>query len=155
MLNLNNKGIALFIVLMTVIISIILANIVLGLMLTQNRLSHHTVSRIQAYYAGLAGVRYANEMIRTGVWTAANSKLPTDSGSPVGTGSNTKCYLLCPTSSCTSSTCTVLTADSALPPTINSVTITVGESQSKAITSNGSTTYTRLIKSTVNYTPNL
>ena len=64
MLKLGNKGIVLFVVLMTVVMVIILGTIVLGVMLSQNRFSHHKVSRIQAYYASIAGLRYASEMLR-------------------------------------------------------------------------------------------
>jgi len=57
-------------VLATIMIVIILANIVLSIVLSQTRLTHHQVSRIQAYYAGLAGMNYALEQLRTGNWTA-------------------------------------------------------------------------------------
>lgn len=62
------KGVALFIVLGTILIVVILANVVLNIILSQSRLTHHQVSRIRAYYAGLAGMNFALEQLRTGTW---------------------------------------------------------------------------------------
>jgi len=69
-------------VLATIMIVVILANIVLNIVLSQTRLTHHQVSRIQAYYAGLAGMNYALEQLRTGNWTAPNQYNLTDSSFP-------------------------------------------------------------------------
>jgi len=57
------------IVLATILIVVILATIIFGLVTSQTRLTHHQVSRIQAYYADQAAVNYALENLRTGVWT--------------------------------------------------------------------------------------
>ncbi|MFA5275669.1 MAG: hypothetical protein WC417_02110 [Candidatus Omnitrophota bacterium] len=125
MLKLGNKGIVLFIVLMTVILVIILGNIILGLMFGQNRFTQHKVGRIQAYYAGLAGIRYASEMLRTNKWA-----LPTDDGPPY---ENYYCGLLCRKAGCTSSilcstpTYNDIPVDDKLPGTINAVVIKVYE----------------------------
>lgn len=57
-----------FIVLATLMIVIVLANVMLNIMSSQSRLTHHQVSRIQAYYAAQAGMNYALEMLRIGTW---------------------------------------------------------------------------------------
>ncbi|MEW6100672.1 MAG: hypothetical protein AB1481_00040 [Candidatus Omnitrophota bacterium] len=62
----NNKGIILFIVLATLLIMVLLANLILGLVSSQARLTHHQVSRIQAYYAARAGATLAIDMLRRG-----------------------------------------------------------------------------------------
>ena len=60
---------ALVLVLAVLFFVIVVANIVLILFSSQARLSHHQVSRIQAYYAGMAGINYAFEQLRIGNWT--------------------------------------------------------------------------------------
>jgi len=65
-LRLNNKGVVLIIVLATLFVVVLLANIILGLMSSQSRLTHHQVSRIQAYYADWGGVNYAYDKLRKG-----------------------------------------------------------------------------------------
>jgi Tfp pilus assembly protein PilX len=62
--QMNNKGIALYLVLTILLVVVIFANIVLTLISNQNLLTHHQVKRIQAYYAGQAGVNYALEALR-------------------------------------------------------------------------------------------
>lgn len=66
----NKKGVVLLVVMGTVFIVIFLANVVLRIIGSQSRLTHHQVSRIQAYYASMAGVNYALERLRTGTWNA-------------------------------------------------------------------------------------
>lgn len=78
----NKRGVALFIVLATLFVVLILGNVILNIVSSQARLTHHQVSRIQAYYAAQAGMNYAFESLRTGSW------LPPGAG-----GSNT--YYLC------------------------------------------------------------
>lgn len=75
----SKKGTALFIVLATVLVVVILTNIILNIVSSQTRLTHHQVSRIKAYYAAQAGMVYALEKLRTGVWV------------PPATGSNYAC----------------------------------------------------------------
>ncbi|MBM3244224.1 MAG: hypothetical protein FJZ15_00325 [Candidatus Omnitrophica bacterium] len=67
-LLLRNKGIALFLSLAVAAIVIVLANIIMNIMLSQSKLTHHQIGRIQAYYAGLAGINLALENLRTGTW---------------------------------------------------------------------------------------
>jgi len=62
----DKRGVVLFIVLMTIVIVSTLASVVLSIMVSQARLTHHQASRIQAYYASQAGVNYAIEMLRIG-----------------------------------------------------------------------------------------
>jgi Tfp pilus assembly protein PilO len=69
----DKKGVALFMVLATVLIIIVLANIVLTIVSSQARLTHHKVSRIQAYYAALAGMNYALNNLRKGTWPTPTS----------------------------------------------------------------------------------
>jgi Tfp pilus assembly protein PilX len=147
MLKAVNKGVVLFVVLMTVILVIILGNIILGLMFSQNRFTQHKVGRIQAYYAGLAGVRYAEEMLRTNSWS-----LPSDTGSPLGTGTNFTCGLLCRSTTCSSNECPApdvsIPIDESLPGSIQSIAIFVGESHSQDQTGYG----TRKVTASVDYT---
>jgi len=60
------KGVVLFIVLAVLMIVVIMSIIILRIMSSQNRLTHHQVSRIQAYYASLAGINLAYDMLRQG-----------------------------------------------------------------------------------------
>ncbi len=62
----NKKGIVLFVVLATIFMVILLGNIILNIMSSQSRLTHHQVSRIQAYYAATAGANYAFDKLRRG-----------------------------------------------------------------------------------------
>jgi Tfp pilus assembly protein PilX len=66
----NNKGVVLFVVLGVIIIVTTLSTVILRLMLSQSRLTHHQVSRIQAQYAAKAGMVFALEKLRTGDWVA-------------------------------------------------------------------------------------
>jgi Tfp pilus assembly protein PilX len=162
----GKKGIVLFIVLMTVILVIILGNIILGIMFGQNRFTHHKVSRIQAYYASLAGLRYASEMLRQYNLNPSSTAcspaslcsdwIPTDTnpGAGMGTGTTTKCALLCRTSPCTSTLASTLCpsliggapiVDPNLPGAVKAVVIVIGESHSSP---DGNT---RSIKATVDY----
>ncbi|MGA2775457.1 MAG: hypothetical protein ABSE81_05290 [Candidatus Omnitrophota bacterium] len=138
MLKAGNKGIVLFIVLMTVILVIILGNIILGLMFGQNRFTHHKVSRIQAYYAGLAGIRYADEMLRTNVSTW----IPTPDISTA-----TVAGRICRSATtCAGYPQTNDILDTTLPGSVNKVDITVWGMGSGI-------NNTRKITATVNYTP--
>ncbi|MDD5596022.1 MAG: hypothetical protein PHY94_07275, partial [Candidatus Omnitrophica bacterium] len=55
----NRKGVALLLTIGMLLMAVILANVVLTLMLSHSRLTQHQVGRIQAYYAGMAGVNMA------------------------------------------------------------------------------------------------
>ena len=67
--NRNRKGVLLFIVLGTIIVVATLATVILRIILSQSRLTHHQISRIQAQYVAKAGMVYALEMLRTNAWT--------------------------------------------------------------------------------------
>jgi len=66
----NKKGVAIFMVLATIMIVVVLANVVLTIISNQSRLTRHEVNRIQAYYSAQAALVYTLENIRTGVWPA-------------------------------------------------------------------------------------
>ncbi|MDD5116479.1 MAG: hypothetical protein PHW98_05385 [Candidatus Omnitrophica bacterium] len=61
----SRKGVILFIVIAVIMLVATLSTVILRIMLTQTRLTHHQVSRIQAQYAARAGVNYALDMLRT------------------------------------------------------------------------------------------
>lgn len=65
---LNRRGAALIIVLTTVLIVAILAAVILGLILSNARISEHNLSRTKAYYAALAGMNLAQDRLRIGAW---------------------------------------------------------------------------------------
>lgn len=62
----QDKGMVMLMVLGTLFIVILLANIIIGIMSSQQRLTRHQVSRTQAYYAAFAGMNYAMDMMRPG-----------------------------------------------------------------------------------------
>ncbi len=64
--RIREKGIVLLIVLVTIFTVILLGNILMAIITSQSRSTHHQVSRIQAYYAAWAGVNYAYDSLRTG-----------------------------------------------------------------------------------------
>jgi Tfp pilus assembly protein PilX len=66
----GRKGIALLIVLCSIVIVAILANIILSVALNQARLTKHRISRVQAYYAAQMGMVYGIEKVKNG-WTGA------------------------------------------------------------------------------------
>ncbi len=69
----HKKGVALLIVLGTLLVVVSLATVILSLILSHARLTHHQTSRIQAYYADMAGTNYALEQLRTGTWVPGTS----------------------------------------------------------------------------------
>lgn len=71
----NKRGVILIIVLVTVLIAAILANIILSFILSHYRVTYHQSSRVQAYYASLAGVNLARENLRKGTWTSGTYTL--------------------------------------------------------------------------------
>ena len=80
---LGNRGAALAVILGTILVVVVLANILLNFMLSQNRLTHHQISRIQAYYAGMGAMNYALERLRKGTWVVGTDCLSTSGGCPV------------------------------------------------------------------------
>jgi hypothetical protein len=70
------KGVALLLVLGTLMVVLVLAGIILGIVSSQSRLTHHQVSRIQAYYAALAGMNLALENLRPpAIWGPGTYRL--------------------------------------------------------------------------------
>jgi hypothetical protein len=65
----EERGVVLILVLATLLVILILSNIILSIISSQARLSHHQVSRIQAYYAAQAASFLAAERLRTGLWS--------------------------------------------------------------------------------------
>jgi type II secretory pathway component PulK len=65
----GKKGVVLLLVVGVVFVVLILAAVVLSTMDQLSRQTHHRASRIQAYYAALAGMNYGYEMLRTGAWS--------------------------------------------------------------------------------------
>lgn len=62
----DKKGVVLAIVVSMVLVVSILIGVALRIASNQSRLIHHQVSRIQAYYASMAGINYAFEKLRRG-----------------------------------------------------------------------------------------
>jgi len=65
----SKKGVVLFIVLGVVLITATLAAVILTIVTSHYRLTHHQSSRIQAYYAAMAGINYALGQLSTGNWS--------------------------------------------------------------------------------------
>jgi hypothetical protein len=103
----KSKGVVLFIVLVTVMVVVLLANIAFIIIASQTRLTHHQISRIQGYYAALAGVNYAYRMLFLQQWS-----FPATGASPVD-------YSLCRTG------CDINEPD--LPIQVNNVQIRLAE----------------------------
>jgi Tfp pilus assembly protein PilX len=59
----SRKGMALYLVLTILIVVVLIAGMFLNLVLSQGRLTHHQVSRTQAYFAARMGMNYAIEML--------------------------------------------------------------------------------------------
>jgi hypothetical protein len=75
----KNSGVALFFVVLTVVVVLVLSVVILSTMSNQSRLTHHQISRIQAYYASLASINYSLEMLRIGLpngWSTASCPSP-------------------------------------------------------------------------------
>lgn len=74
--KLHNKGVALLIVLVTIFVVVLLANIALNTMVSQGRFTQHKVGRIQAEYVAWAATNYAHEMIRSNAWNSGSCPGP-------------------------------------------------------------------------------
>lgn len=66
----NKKGVAIFMVLATILIVVVLANVIMTIVSNQSRLTRHEVNRIQAYYSAQAALVYTLDKIRRGDWPA-------------------------------------------------------------------------------------
>ncbi len=62
------KGIAIILVLAFTLAVVVLTSTTLVFIRSHRLFSHHQINRIQASYAAQAGINYALEMLRTGVW---------------------------------------------------------------------------------------
>jgi hypothetical protein len=79
----RNKGVALYLALSLLMIAIVLANVILTIMLNQSRFSQHQIGRIQAYYAGMAGLNASMDHLRSNTWQYQDGVL---NDCPPGTG---------------------------------------------------------------------
>ena len=66
----DRKGAALALVLLIIMVVVILSNVALSIMNSQNRLTHHQVSRLRAYYAAQGAMNLAFERLRAGTTTS-------------------------------------------------------------------------------------
>jgi|GEM_PF-859879 len=132
----NRRGVALYLVLSILLVVVILANVVLSLINSQSKLTHHQVRRIQAYYAAQAGVNYALENLRLNVtgWMTTNA---------AGALPNITKYMCKATTSTWPCNAPTVIEDT-LPATIRYIQIDVG--------SLNDTTGLRPVSTTVNYT---
>jgi Tfp pilus assembly protein PilX len=71
----SKKGVVLYIVLCVLLTVVVLANIILHIISSQSRMTRHQVSRIQAYYASLAGMNLAIEKLKSGEWNTGQYTL--------------------------------------------------------------------------------
>lgn len=69
----DKKGVVLFIVLGLILVVVVLSAVILSIISSQSRLTHHQVSRVKAYYAGKGMMNYAFEMLRKGTWAPNSS----------------------------------------------------------------------------------
>ncbi|MDP2941189.1 MAG: hypothetical protein Q8N85_02915 [Candidatus Omnitrophota bacterium] len=76
----EEKAVALLVVIATILVVMGLASAMLNIMSSHYRLTHHQVSRIQAYYASMAGINYAYECLRTGSFVAGTHCLAASGG---------------------------------------------------------------------------
>jgi len=65
----RKKGTALLVVLLTLLITALLATVVLRFMLSQGSFSRQEINRIRAYYAAYAAMNYTLEKLRIGDWS--------------------------------------------------------------------------------------
>lgn len=66
--SLDQKGLALFMVLSVILLVVTLANVIISILLNQTRLTHHQVSRIQAFYAAQAAILNTFELFSSGTY---------------------------------------------------------------------------------------
>lgn len=120
-------------VLSTLFIALLVSNIILRVILSQSRLTHHQVSRTQAYYAALAGINYALEMLRT-----SNPQWPrVGSYNRTICNTNPNCVVTLPVGTVCNAT------EANFPCSVDLVTISVGDPGSGN---------TRRVNATSNYT---
>ena len=82
----EKKGVVLLIVLGMLLVVVSLVTVILSFILSHARLTHHQTSRIQAYYASMAGINYALEKLRVREWAYSPNSCPDPvSGDPTCT----------------------------------------------------------------------
>ncbi len=79
----KEKAVALLVIIATILVVMGLASAMLNIMSSHYRLTHHQVSRIQAYYGSMAGINYAYERLENNI--AGWSPVPNE----------TKTFILC------------------------------------------------------------
>jgi Tfp pilus assembly protein PilX len=77
-----HRGVALYIVVGTIMTVAALAFVISKLIVTQSRITQHQVNRTRAYYALVAGMNLAIDRIRKGSWTAGNTYTLSNVGTP-------------------------------------------------------------------------
>ena len=130
MAGLNKRGVVLFTVLAVIFIAVILTNVILALVSSHSRLTHHQVSRIQAFYAAQAGMNYALDQLRRG-----------PSGTPAGWAVGSNCVAASP--------CTL--TDSGFPSQVKSVSIVIKPYNAADPDCNNSPNQSACINVTVDY----
>lgn len=112
----SEKGIVLYIVLVSILAALVIAGSILNLILSQTRFSQHETNRTQAYYAALAGANYGFDRLRSNsqpsCWGAPYPKthcIYKTGGSCPGDPDDASCGFI----------------DNSLPVTISRVVITV------------------------------
>ena len=130
----NNRGMALYLVLGVLFLTIMLAQMFFNIVLSQASLSHHQVSRNQAFYAARLGMVYAIDRL--------------SAGDPAWPGTGTYTHYICQSGGSPCVSPNNYTIESALPLTIQSIRIDVSNWSTASDVSNG----TRPINVTVNYT---
>lgn len=66
--NFYQRGVALFLVLGTILIVALLSSVILSIVLNQTRLAYHQITRVKAYYATLAAMNLAVDKLQSGAW---------------------------------------------------------------------------------------
>jgi len=75
MIKRGRKGVILFLVMGTIMVVAVLSIVILRIIASQSRLTHHKVSRIRAYYASKAGMNLAISKLQNGAWTQEDSTI--------------------------------------------------------------------------------
>ena len=127
----NNRGMALYLVLGVLFLTIMLAQMFFNIVLSQASLSHHQVSRNQSLYAARLGMVYAIDRLSANAWP--------------GSGSYT--HYICRTASAPCVSPNNFTIEFDLPQGVQSINITVGD-----WATTGDFNGTRQINTTVSYT---
>ena len=76
----NNKAVALILVISLVLIVSVIATVAMKLVTSQAFFVSHQVHRLQAYYAGQAAIAFMYERLRTGQYVAGTNCQPVSGG---------------------------------------------------------------------------